>query len=329
MSVPPRTLLAVLAHPDDESFGVGGTLALYAGRGFRVILVCATRGEAGTVDPGYLEGYASVAELREAELRCAAQHLGLEAIHFLDYRDSGMPGMPENSHPDAQIAHPVEEVAARIVRYIRESRAEVVLTFDPAGGYRHPDHIHVQRATTLAFERSGDPQFEPDVAPPHHPRALYYHVFPHGLLRLLTRLMPLVGANPRRWGRNKDIDLKELSDQLSSERQGIEKKKQNLDELDSKLQRDRQSVEEMDRMRNELVFELRQMSVQIDKSREKLARCRTEREANAAQREVEELPRNRVAVKIDIEEGKTSGIRHINVVGVKVFDEGDVYKQSS
>ena len=212
MSVPPRTLLAVLAHPDDESFGVGGTLALYAGRGFRVILVCATRGEAGTVAPGYLEGYASVAELREAELRCAAQHLGLEAIHFLDYRDSGMPGMPENSHPDAQIAHPVEEVAARIVRYIREFRAEVVLTFDPAGGYRHPDHIHVQRATTLAFERSGDPQFEPDVAPPHHPRALYYHVFPHGLLRLLTRLMPLVGADPRRWGRNKDIDLKALSE---------------------------------------------------------------------------------------------------------------------
>lgn len=86
-----------------------------------------------------------------------------------------------------------------------------------------------------------------------------------------------------------DAELKELSDQLSSERQGIEKKKQNLDELDSKLQRDRQSVEEMDRMRNELVLELRQMSVQIDKSREKLARCRTEREANAAQREVEEL----------------------------------------
>lgn len=86
-----------------------------------------------------------------------------------------------------------------------------------------------------------------------------------------------------------DAELKELSDELSSERQGIEKKKQNLDELDAKLQRDRQSVEDMDRTRNELVYELRQMSVQIDKSREKLARCRTEREANAAQREVEEL----------------------------------------
>ena len=211
LGAPTRTLLAVLAHPDDESFGVGGTLALYARRGFRVILLCATRGEAGTVDPVYLKGFASVAELREAELRCAARHLGLDAIHFLEYRDSGMPGMPENSHPDAQIAHPVEEVAARIVRYIRQFRADVVLTFDPAGGYRHPDHIHVHRATTVAFERSADPHFEPGAGPPHQPLALYYHVFPHRFLRLLTLLMPLVGADPRRWGRNKDMDLKALS----------------------------------------------------------------------------------------------------------------------
>lgn len=86
-----------------------------------------------------------------------------------------------------------------------------------------------------------------------------------------------------------DAELKELGDQLSTERDGIEGKKQNLRELDAKLERDRKSLEEMDRMRNDLVLELRQMSVQIDKSREKLSRCRTEREANAAQREVEEL----------------------------------------
>src|SRR3990172_10969806 len=108
-----KTLLAVLAHPDDESFGLGGTLALYAQKGYDVYLVCATRGEVGMVDEEHLRGYASTAELREAELRCAAQHLGLKGVYFLGYRDSGMPGTEENQHPDAQVNHPVEEVAGR------------------------------------------------------------------------------------------------------------------------------------------------------------------------------------------------------------------------
>lgn len=211
MSETHPTLLAVLAHPDDESFGMGGTLALYARRGYRVILLCATRGEAGTVDPEHLQEYASVAELREFELRCAAQQLGLSEVHFLGYRDSGMAGQPENRHPDAQIAHPVEEVAERIVAHIRAFRPDVVVTFDPVGGYRHPDHIHVHNATTLAFERAADPSFSPAAGPPFQPRALYYHVFPHRLLRLLTRIMPLFGADPTKFGRNHDIDLKALT----------------------------------------------------------------------------------------------------------------------
>jgi predicted nucleic acid-binding Zn-ribbon protein len=86
-----------------------------------------------------------------------------------------------------------------------------------------------------------------------------------------------------------DAELKELQEQLSREREVLSRKKQHMSELDTKLARDKQSIEEMDRVRNELHQELRQMSLQIDKSREKLARCRTEREANAAQREVEEL----------------------------------------
>ena len=212
MSTAPRTLLAVLAHPDDESFGMGGTLALYSRRGDRVILLCATRGEVGTVAPEYLKGFASVAELRESELRCAAQNLGLTAVHFLGYRDSGMPGQADNHHPDAQIAHPVEEVASKIVAYIRELRPDVLLTFDPVGGYRHPDHVHVHRATTLAFEQAADPGLFPESGAPFRPRALYYHVFPHRFLRFLTRLMSLAGADPRRWGRNKDIDLVALTE---------------------------------------------------------------------------------------------------------------------
>ena len=84
-----KTILAVLAHPDDEFFGMGGTLALYAARGVKVYLVCATCGEVGTVDPEHMAGFNTIAELRESELRCAARHLGLTEVFFLDYRELG------------------------------------------------------------------------------------------------------------------------------------------------------------------------------------------------------------------------------------------------
>src|SRR5574342_4404 len=87
-----KTILAVLAHPDDESFGLGGTLALYAQKGYETYLVCATRGEAGTVDAEHLNGFRDTAELRTAELGRAAKILGLKEVFFLGYRDSGMPG---------------------------------------------------------------------------------------------------------------------------------------------------------------------------------------------------------------------------------------------
>ena len=207
-----KTLLAVLAHPDDESFGMGGTLALYARRGYDTYYICATRGEVGTVDPEYMKGFSSIAELREAELRCAAQHLGLKGVYFLGYRDSGMPGMEANQHPDAQINHSIDEVAGRVVKYIRELKPDVVLTFDPIGGYRHPDHIHIHQATVLAFEKADDASFHPESGSPFKPRALYFHVFQYGFLRFVTRVMPIFGINPRKYGRNKDVDLVALTD---------------------------------------------------------------------------------------------------------------------
>src|SRR5512146_928177 len=207
-----HTLLAVLAHPDDETFGMGGTLALYARRGDNVYLVCATRGEVGTVDPEHMRHFQSIAELRESELRCAAEHLGLKEVFFLDYRDSGMPNSPDNQHPDAQVAHPVDEVAGKVVKYIRELKPDAVITFDPIGGYRHPDHIHIHQATVLAFEKAGDALFHPESGAPFKPHYLCYQVFPKQVLRLFTRLMPFVGMDPRRFGRNKDVDLKSLVD---------------------------------------------------------------------------------------------------------------------
>ncbi|HJW89861.1 MAG TPA: PIG-L family deacetylase, partial [Anaerolineales bacterium] len=206
------TLLAVLAHPDDESFGMGGTLALYARRGVAVHLVCATRGEAGEVDEQLLSGKRSIAELRENELRCAAQKLGLAGVHFLGYRDSGMAGSPENQHPLSLAAAPLEEVAGRVACYIRRLRPQVILTFDPIGGYRHPDHIAVHQATVRAFEVAGDPAAYPGEDLAYRPQKLYFHTFPRRWLRLAVRLMPLFGKDPRRFGKNQDVDLLSFSD---------------------------------------------------------------------------------------------------------------------
>src|ERR671937_2056394 len=130
-----KTLLAVFAHPDDETFGPGGTLALYARRGVDVHLLCATRGELGEA-PSDLRGYASTAEMREAELRCASEVLALKSVRFLGYRDSGMPGSPDNRHPQATVMSPLDEVARKIACHMRELTPQVVITFDPIGGYR-------------------------------------------------------------------------------------------------------------------------------------------------------------------------------------------------
>jgi len=207
-----KTILAVLAHPDDESFGLGGTLALYAQKGFDTYYVCATRGEVGTVDEEHLKGFKDTAELRTDELMRAAKHLGLKEVFFLGYRDSGMPGSEDNKHPDAQVAHPIDEVAGRVVKYIRELKPDIVLTFDPIGGYKHPDHIHIHTATKLAFEKADDASFHPEAGAPFKPRALYYQVFPNWFLRWAVRLLPLFGKDPRKFGTNSDVDLVALTE---------------------------------------------------------------------------------------------------------------------
>ncbi len=204
-----RRLLAVFAHPDDETFGPGGTLALYARRGDEVHLICATRGEAGEAPPG-LNGFASVGEMREDELRRAALVLGLKAVRFLGYRDSGMPGSPDNHHPQALAMASLNGVAQQVAGYIREIRPQVVITFDPIGGYRHPDHIAIHRATVEAFNMAGDPTRDINGLPPYSPQKLYYSTFSRRFLRGVVRLLPLLGQNPHHFGRNRDIDLASL-----------------------------------------------------------------------------------------------------------------------
>jgi N-acetyl-1-D-myo-inositol-2-amino-2-deoxy-alpha-D-glucopyranoside deacetylase/mycothiol S-conjugate amidase len=207
-----RTLIFVGAHPDDETFGLGGTLAKYALEGAKVVYACATRGEVGAADPEHMQGFATVADMRWTELTNAAKELGLAEVIHLGYRDSGMPGSPDNAHPEAQVAAPLEEVTARVVKVLRAVKPQVVITFDPIGGYRHPDHIATHTATVKAFHAAGDPVQFPDLGPAYQPQKLYYMVFPRGFLRLAVKLMPLFGVNPRKFGRNKDVDVASLAE---------------------------------------------------------------------------------------------------------------------
>ncbi len=206
------TILAVLAHPDDETFGMGGTLAYYAKKGCSVYLVCATRGEAGDVSPDFLQKFNSIAELREGELRCAAGILGLSGVYMLDYRDSGMPGSPDNDHQKALMTAPFNEVVEKVVHYIRLLKPQIVLTFDPIGGYRHPDHIAIQKATDKAFYLSGDSTAFQTSLPAYQPQKLYFHTIPHGFLRLIVKVMPLFGKDPRKFGKNQDINLLSITE---------------------------------------------------------------------------------------------------------------------
>ena len=205
-----RRLLAVFAHPDDESFGPGGTLAKYATEGVDVHVAIATDGAAGSVAEGYEELREHLAEVREEELEAAAGILGV-ALHMLGYRDSGYIDDAANEHPEAFMNVNQDEAAGRIVHLIRDLRPQVVLTHDETGGYYHPDHIMAHEVTTMAFHAAGEPDRYPEVGPaPYSPQRLYYSVVPNRWLKFYTLVMRLRGQDPTRGGRNEDIDLTQL-----------------------------------------------------------------------------------------------------------------------
>jgi N-acetyl-1-D-myo-inositol-2-amino-2-deoxy-alpha-D-glucopyranoside deacetylase len=206
-----KVLLAVLAHPDDETFGVGGTLALYAKKGVDVYLICATKGEAGIVDKKYLEGFSSIAELRESELRCAVNKLGLHDVIFLGYRDSGMPGSSDNRNPMALINADISELVKKINHHIQNLKPQVVLTFDEIGGYMHPDHICIHHATRNAFYNVLNPTVKSKWSLNYQPQKLYYYTISKKVMRILVRVMPIFGKDPTRYGQNGDIDLRSIS----------------------------------------------------------------------------------------------------------------------
>lgn len=195
-----RVLLGVFAHPDDESFGPGGTLARYAAEGADVHVIIATDGIAGSVEEGtQLESREQLAQMRSQELTLAAMTLGVRTIWSLPFRDSGMRGSPDNDDPRALIQQPIEELTRELHGYMQRLQPEVVVTHDPYGGYGHPDHIKVCEAVTAAFYLASGP------------RKLYYTASDKRLLKVMVRLMPLYGMDPTQIGRNKDINLVEIS----------------------------------------------------------------------------------------------------------------------
>lgn len=208
-----RTLLGLFAHPDDESFGPGGTLARYAAEGVDVHVIIATDGDAGSVEESHQRRNGqSLAQERGEELARAAVALGITSIWNLPYRDSGMRGSPDNDHPRALIQQPVEALTAELVAYVRRLRPQVVLTHDPYGGYGHPDHIRCCEAMTAAFYVAGQTQQRNgDGLPPYAPQKLYYTAFDKRLLKTIVRIMQILGKDPSKVGRNQDIDLVEIS----------------------------------------------------------------------------------------------------------------------
>ncbi|MDF3291988.1 N-acetyl-1-D-myo-inositol-2-amino-2-deoxy-alpha-D-glucopyranoside deacetylase [Streptomyces silvisoli] len=185
--LPARRLLLVHAHPDDESINNGATMAKYAAEGAHVTLVTCTLGEEGEVVPPELAHLTSdrdniLGEHRIGELAAAMRELGVTDHRFLGgpglYRDSGMMGAPQNERPDCFWQADLDEAAGHLVAVIREVRPQVMVAYDPNGGYGHPDHIQAHRVAMLAADLAAEPGFRPDLGAPHAIAKVYWNCVP-------------------------------------------------------------------------------------------------------------------------------------------------------
>jgi len=173
-------LMAVHAHPDDESSKGAATMAKYVAAGVDVLVVTCTGGERGSVLNPNLdrpEVWANLPELRRAEMDRARAILGVRQ-EWLGFVDSGYPeGDPLPPLPEGSFGlQPVQKAAAPLVRIMRKFRPHVVLTYDEDGGYPHPDHVMTYKVSVAAFDAAGDPERYPDEGPAWQPLKLYYHM---------------------------------------------------------------------------------------------------------------------------------------------------------
>ncbi|MFB4422153.1 N-acetyl-1-D-myo-inositol-2-amino-2-deoxy-alpha-D-glucopyranoside deacetylase [Streptomyces sp. QL37] len=185
--LPARRLLLVHAHPDDESINNGATMARYAAEGAHVALVTCTLGEEGEVIPPDLAHLAAdrdggLGDHRIGELAAAMRALGVTDHRFLGgpgrFRDSGMMGTEQNHRPGAFWAADLDEAAGHLVGVIRSLRPQVLVTYDPDGGYGHPDHIQAHRAATRAADLAADPSYDAGAGAPHTIAKIYWNRVP-------------------------------------------------------------------------------------------------------------------------------------------------------
>ena len=172
------SLLSIHAHPDDEASKGASTVAKYHDAGVHTVLVTCTGGEAGDIlNPAMdrPEVRADLPAIRLRELARSAEIIGYDLVELLGYRDSGMPDMPENAHPEAFANADLDDAVGRLVAIIRRERPQVIITYgDDQSGYPHPDHLRVHDISIPAFERAGDPDAYPGLGDPWQPLKLYY-----------------------------------------------------------------------------------------------------------------------------------------------------------
>ncbi|MEW2413856.1 N-acetyl-1-D-myo-inositol-2-amino-2-deoxy-alpha-D-glucopyranoside deacetylase [Streptomyces sp. NPDC046866] len=189
--LPARRLLLVHAHPDDESINNGVTMAKYAAEGAHVALVTCTLGEEGEVIPAELAHLAAdrddaLGPHRMGELAAAMAELGVSDHRFLGgpgrFRDSGMMGVEQNRRPGSFWSADVDEAAAHLVEVIRELRPQVLVTYDPDGGYGHPDHIQAHRVAMRAAELAAEPAYRRDLGDPHEIAKVYWNRVPRSVV---------------------------------------------------------------------------------------------------------------------------------------------------
>ncbi|WP_441250403.1 N-acetyl-1-D-myo-inositol-2-amino-2-deoxy-alpha-D-glucopyranoside deacetylase [Kitasatospora sp. McL0602] len=202
---PHRRLLLVHAHPDDESINNGATMARYAAEGASVTLVTCTLGEGGEVIPPELAHLTADREdtlgaYRVGELAAAMRLVGVTDHRFLGgqgrYRDSGMMGVPENDVPGCFWRADLDEAADHLVAVVRETRPQVLVTYDEEGGYGHPDHIQTHRVALRAYELAADPAHRPELGAAWQVAKVYYNRVPRPVVEAGLRAAALKAAFP-------------------------------------------------------------------------------------------------------------------------------------
>jgi LmbE family N-acetylglucosaminyl deacetylase len=204
------TLAVILAHPDDETFGVGGTLIRYAREGIKVHSLCLTEGEKGWAggEGAPILPREHVGAARALELAEAGRRLGLASTTCLKYPDGGLADVNE------------DYVVRDIVRWLRQVRPQVVITWGPDGGYGHPDHIAAGLRALRAVELAGIARHEPELGDHVHVKRCYRFVIAAEFVETLKRLEPgfasymeTLATKPQRWTRDRlgaSIDIREF-----------------------------------------------------------------------------------------------------------------------